>query len=158
MEEGGKAPDVYLVVIDGTPECRRALRYGALRAARTGGRLRLVHAIAPQQFLQWGQIQADMEAEAQEEAERLLDAAAREAERIAACPVETSIRHGRPSEAVFAAVREDPAVRALVLAAAARGRPGPLVEYFAGEKAAALPCIVSIIPGGLSDEALDRLA
>lgn len=158
MPEAEPQPDVYLVVMDGTPESRRALRYAALRARRTGERLRLLHVIEPAQFVQWGAIQADMEAEAQEEAERILSEAAAEAGSITGRGVETAIRRGRPSEQVAAAVRSDPAVRALVLAAATRGRPGPLVEHFAGEKAADLPCVVTIIPGGLSDAMLERLA
>ncbi len=152
------APDVYLVVIDGTAECRRALRYGALRARRTGGRLRLLYVIEPAQFVQWGAIQADMEQEARETAERLLEEAAREAGELTGVVAEREVRHGRPSEQVFAAAEADRAVRALILAAATRGRPGPLVEHFSGEKAARLPCLVTIIPGGLSDRDLARLA
>ena len=52
--------------------------------------------------------------------------------------------------------RED--VAALVLGAAAAGTPGPLVAQFAGVEAGTLPCPVMIIPGSLTDEALDRLS
>jgi nucleotide-binding universal stress UspA family protein len=158
MAEPGSEPDVYLVVMDGTPECRRALRYAALRASRTGGRLRLIHVIQPAQFVQWGAIQADMEAEAQQTAEQLLAEAAQEAAALTGIAAETLIRRGRPSEEVLASIQADRSVRALVLAAAARGRPGPLIEYFAGEKAAHLPCLITIIPGAIADADLERLA
>jgi nucleotide-binding universal stress UspA family protein len=158
MVADGPEPDTYLVVMDGTPECRRALRYAALRAARTGGRLRLLHVIEPPQFVQWGAIQNDMEAEAQEEAQLILAEAARQAELLLGAAPETAIRHGRTMDEVLALTLEEGDVRALVLAAAVKGRPGPLVEFFSGEKAAQLPCILTIIPGGLSDRLLEQLA
>ena len=34
----------------------------------------------------------------------------------------------------------------------------PLLEHLAGEGAGLMPCPVMIIPGSLSDEALDRLS
>ena len=52
--------------------------------------------------------------------------------------------------------RED--VTALILGAAAEGGPGPLVAHFTGAVAGTLPCPVVIVPGRLSDEALDRLS
>ena len=36
--------------------------------------------------------------------------------------------------------------------------PGPLVSHFAGAAAGSLPCPLIIVPGGLDDEALVRLA
>jgi nucleotide-binding universal stress UspA family protein len=69
-----------------------------------------------------------------------------------------SVRHGQPTEEVLKALSEDSTVRALVLGAASKGSPGPLVAYFSGEAAGQLPCPVTIVPGGLDDEALERLA
>ena len=46
----------------------------------------------------------------------------------------------------------------LVLGAAAEGTPGPLVSHFSGNAASSLPCPLVIVPGQLSDEALDRLS
>lgn len=149
--------ETYLVVVDETPECGRALRYAANRARRTGARLRLLHVLKPAQFLQWGGVQADMEAEAAEIGQSLLEAHAAEAERITGERPMMSVIRGKPGEAVLAAIEQDRSVRALVLAAAARGRPGPLVDFFSGERAGSLPCIVMIVPGGISLEELDRL-
>lgn len=151
------AAETYLVVIDETPECARALRYAALRAKRTGAQLRLLHVLKPAQFLQWGGVQADMEAEAAELGQSLLEAHAVEAERITGVRPATSVIRGKPGEAVLAAIEQDRSIRALVLAAAARGRPGPLIDFFSGERAGSLPCIVMIVPGGIAPEQLDRL-
>jgi nucleotide-binding universal stress UspA family protein len=151
-------PDTYLVVMDSTAESRRALRYGALRALRIGGRLRLLHVIQPANFVQWGAIEAEMEAEAKEEAAALLADSAAEAATLLGQPPETELRHGTPADEILAAIREHGRVRALILAAATKGRPGPLIEYFSSDKAAQLPCLLTIIPASLPDEALDRLA
>jgi hypothetical protein len=49
-------------------------------------------------------------------------------------------------------------VAALVLGAAPKGAPGPLVAHFTGIDAGALPCPVMIIPGSLSREDIERLS
>ena len=52
----------------------------------------------------------------------------------------------------------NPEIAALVLGAAASGPPGPLISYFAGPDAGALPVPVMIVPGSLTREAIDRLS
>ena len=52
---------------------------------------------------------------------------------------------------------EHPEVAALVLGAAAEGNPGPLVTHFSG-CAGQLPCPLFIVPGGLDEEAIDRIS
>ncbi len=151
------AAGTYLVVVDETPECRLALRFAARRARRTGDDVRIVHVLKPPQFVQWGRVQDTIAAEAREEAERLLAEAAAEAETLLGRPVETALLSGKPSEQVMAHVRDHPQIRSLVLAAASRGRPGPLVEHFAGERAGTLPCLIILVPGGLDEAEIDRL-
>ena len=55
-----------------------------------------------------------------------------------------------------ASATAEPEIAALVLGAAAGSDPGPLVTHFSGI-AGQLPCPLMIVPGGLDDEALDRL-
>lgn len=147
----------YLVIVDETPECELALRFAARRARRTGEDLAIAHVIRPPQFVQWGRVQDMIAAEAEEAAAATLAAAAREAEALLGRPVATVLLHGKPADAVTAHLRDHPEIRSLVLATAARGRPGPLVEHFAGERAGTLPCLVILVPGGLDAAALDRL-
>jgi hypothetical protein len=54
-------------------------------------------------------------------------------------------------------LRDHPEIAALVLGAAKEGNPGPLVTYFSAN-AGSLPCPVFLIPGGLTDEEIDRLS
>ena len=53
---------------------------------------------------------------------------------------------------------EHPEIAALVLGAAAQGNPRPLVAHFTGNNAGTLRCPVMVIPGSLTDEALDELS
>ncbi len=147
----------YLVVVDGTAESRVALRFASLRAAHVGAKVGLVTVIPPPEFMQWGAVQEAMAAEALAEAEALLAGVADEAEAIGGLRPASTILHGEAAPALFDHVRGDATVRALVLGAAPRGAPGPLVSYFAGERAGQLPCVVIIVPGGLEAERLESL-
>jgi nucleotide-binding universal stress UspA family protein len=148
----------YLVVIDETAEARIALRFAARRAARTGGAVELLAVIPPQEFVQWGGVQAAMEEEARLRAEALVAAAAGEIVDEAGIRPAITVRHGEPIEVVRDRLTTGDPVQALVLGAAVGAAPGPLVAHFAGGVAGELPCPVMIVPGSLSDEALDRLS
>lgn len=147
---------VYLVVIDDTAECAIALRYAAQRAAHVGGKLILLHVTAPPGFQQWGAIEDAMRAEAHAAGEALLDRLSAQAEVWGGRRPETLLREGEPAVTVLAVVRER-GVAMLVLATATAGAPGPLIAHFTGERAAALPCLVAIVPGALSGDELDGL-
>lgn len=148
----------YLVIIDATPESRVALRFAARRAVKTDGHLTLLHIIPPADFIQWGGVQHMMEAEAQEKAETLLTEVAEQVMAETGLRPSIDVRMGKPADEVLMALGGDTAIHALVLGAAAKGAPGPLVAFFAGETAGQLPCPIVIVPGGLTDEAIERLA
>jgi nucleotide-binding universal stress UspA family protein len=152
-----EAAETFLVVVDDTPECAKALRFAALRAQHTGARVALLHVLKPSQFLQWGGVQKDMEAEAEDNGRAVLAAKAAEVEALTGERPGVRLARGRAPDAVLEVLKSDRSIRALVLAAAARGKPGPLVEYFSGDAAGSLPCMVMIVPGGIPDSELDRL-
>lgn len=151
-------PRSYLVVVDDTPESRVALRFAALRAAHNGGRVSLLHVIPPTDFIQWGGVQDMIEAEAQAKAETLLTEVADSVFCETGIRPSISVRSGKPAEEVMKAIADDPGLQMLVLGAAPKGAPGPLVAFFSGEAAGELPCPVVIVPGSLGEEALNRLA
>ncbi len=151
-------PNAFLVVIDGTPECERALRFASLRAVRTGALVKLLHVIKPTGFLQWGGVQRAMDEEVEAEASRMLEDRADMVCQLTGSVPDIALRRGNPAEEVRRLIEEDGNIRSLVLAAATSGRPGPLIDLFSGEQGAGLPCLVMIVPGSVSDAALDRLA
>ena len=148
----------YLVVIDDTPEARAALRFAARRAARTGATVEIVASIEQQQFVQWGAVQAAMEEEARLRAEAMvLQASGAIIEEAGIRPLIT-VKQGDVVREVTEMLKTRDDIAALVLGAAVEGGPGPLVSHFAGAVAGTLPCPLTIVPGNLADETLDRLS
>ena len=152
-------PDsTYLVVVDDTPESRVALRYATLRASHVGARVTLLHVIPPTEFMAFGGVQATIEAETQAVADALLSGIAAQCEAWTGARPSLIVRRGTATAAVLDVLAGDGAIRALVLGAAVKGAPGPLVAFFAGERAGTLPCLVMIVPGGLDEGRLAALA
>lgn len=149
---------VYLVIMDETEESRMALRFAARRAARTSGRVHILALVPPQEFVPFGGIQATIEQEARDRAEVLVMSSAGSLVSAGAQMPVISVRQGEGTQVIRDYLREHPEVSALVLGAAAAGAPGPMVTHFAAGHSGQLPCPLMIVPGGISDEALDRLS
>lgn len=148
----------YLAVIDETEEAEIALRFAARRAAKTGGTVLVLALIEPAEFVQWGGVQATIEAEARQRAEGLVASASGTLFDEAGIRPSIELRQGEPVAVIRELLAEHSEIAALVLGAAASGAPGPLVSYFTGADAGTLPCPVMIIPGSLGREAVDRLS
>ena len=115
----------YLVVIDETLEARAALRFAARRAARTGGSVEILAVIPPQEFVQWGGVQAAMEEEARLRAEaQVLEASGAIAEEAGVRP-SIHVRQGDPVKAVTEILAERDNIAALG-ARPRRPRAGPV--------------------------------
>ena len=141
----------YLVVIDETPECERALTFAAYRVKRTGGTVVLMSVVQKPEFIGLG-VEDVLRAEAVEEAERNLDIRLARIRDIGEVRSESVIREGTPAEEVERVIGEDGDIAILVLAASTSSEgPGPLVMHFAN-RANALPIPLTIVPGHMSDE------
>jgi nucleotide-binding universal stress UspA family protein len=157
-EAAGDRPAVFLVVVDNTPEMRVALRWASLRARRTGGRVGLVRVIRPADFQHWAAVGNLMSAEAREEAEQLLQEHAAEVFRLYGGMPVLYLREGDAKSAVIDLIDEDNDIRILVLAASTGRRgPGPLITYLTKKAIGLLRIPVTIVPGGLTDDQIDRL-
>ncbi|MBA3677662.1 MAG: universal stress protein [Sphingosinicella sp.] len=147
----------YLVVIDETQEAKAALRFAARRAARTGGTVEILALIPQQEFVQWGGVQAAIEEEARLRAEAAVVQASGAIVEEAGVRPSITVKQGDPVKAVSEMLKERQDIAAFVLGAAAEDAPGPLITHFSGN-AGSLPCPLMIVPGHLSDEALDQLS
>ena len=148
----------YLVVIDDSPEARVALRFAARRAAKTGGAVDVLAIVEPQDFVQWGGVQAAIEEEQRLRIEASVAASVGEIINAAGITSEIVVRQGDPVAAVRSHIGTRDDIAALVLGAAPSGNPGPLVAHFTGNDAGKLPCPVMIIPGSLTEEQLETLS
>jgi len=154
----GESQRTYLVVVDDSAESRVALRFAARRAAKTNGRVEVLGIVEPQDFVQFGGVQAAIEEEQRHRIEGVVSSAIGEILDESGIDANIILRQGEVVKTVrdYLAGRED--VAALVLGAAPSGSPGPLVANFTGNDAGMLPSPVMIIPGSLTDEQLERLS
>ena len=148
---------VYLVVIDETQEAHSALRFAARRAIDTGGAVHILALVPKQAFNAFGGVQATIEEEARDRAEVMANSAAGELMSESGLMPQIAVREGDDKVVIKDYLAEHPEVAALVLGAATEGNPGPLVTHFSGS-AGDLPCPLFIVPGGLSEEEIDRLS
>lgn len=155
-EAGHKAK--YLVVVDDTPECDRAMYYASRRAARVGVSVMLLRVIETRDLgRQWLGVADIMRAEAHEEANAMLAAFAARSDAIAGVTPECVIREGEVTEEILTLIEKDEDISVLVLAAGVGSEgPGPLVTHL-GAIAGAFPIPVAIVPGHLTDEELDAM-
>jgi nucleotide-binding universal stress UspA family protein len=156
--ESGHRPK-FMVVVDKTPECARAVHFASRRVVRTGASMVMLAVVDPPDNFEWIGVGEAMIEEASEEAQKLLDAAAREARNAAGVEPEQIIRVGTRADEIMKLIREDEDISFLVLGAgSSKEGPGPLVSTLGGRAAAAFPVPIVIVPGGLTDEEIDALA
>ncbi|MBN8993761.1 MAG: universal stress protein [Rhizobiales bacterium] len=156
-EEGHRRK--FLVVIDDTPECTRALLYAARRAERTKGGLVLLYVIVPSEFTQWVGVENIMRAEAMEEAESSLGRFADMVRTWSSIEPQQVIREGVRADEIVKLIEEDEDIAVLVLAAGAdKEGPGPLVTALAGKASGTFPVPITIVPGSLDEESISALA
>ena len=155
--ESGHSPK-FMVVIDDTPECDRALYFASRRALRIGATVVMLRVIETHdRNQQWLGVADIMRAEAHEEANSVLDRHAARASSITGTQPERVIREGDQTDEVLKLIDEDEDIAALILAAGTgKEGPGPLVSSLV-KTAGTFPIPVAIVPGHLSDEDLDSM-
>lgn len=157
--ETGHRPK-FLVVVDETVECARAVHFAARRSLRTGASLIMLGVVEPpEESLEFLGVGDAMRADAEGEVADSLDLAAERVRAKAGIEPEIVLRSGEKAEAILDLIEQDEDISFLVLAAASgKEGPGPLVQQIAGGGAGKFPVPVVIVPGDLSDEQIDALA
>lgn len=161
--EPGHRPK-FLVLVDETRECDRAVHFAARRAARVGADVVMLAVVEPTEFRHFLRVGDVMQAEAAEEARKRPAKAADRIRTVAGLEPETLIREGDPAGEIVALIERDEDISLLVLAAGVGAEgPGPLVSApvgkgFGGADAAAFPIPVAIVPGHPADAQIDALA
>src|SRR3569832_1257358 len=120
---GDETKRTYLVVVDDSYEARVALRFAARRAAKTNGSIEVLGIVEPQEFVQFGGVQAAIEEEQRLRIEGVVSSAVGEI--LAESGVEAIIvvRLVVPVLAVRKYVGDREEVHALVLGASPSGHP-----------------------------------
>jgi len=155
-----KAPDrIFLVVVDETAELKVALRYACRRAWKTGGRVALLYVVEPTDFQQFAAVGELMKEESRQAAEQLMQKIASEVKALSGSMPVLYLREGSRRDELLKLIQEDPSISILVLGAATGPKgPGPLVSALTGKFVGKLRVPVTIVPGNISEEDIEKIA
>jgi hypothetical protein len=150
-----------LCVADDSPECRDAVYFGALRAARTNAKLVIVRVVEPMDPGLWAAMGEAMRERLRLEALGDLQRLSDVAWTASAVTPDLIVKEGSFETEIRALIDATPSVKTLLLAASGgRAGPGPLVSAAmrGGFSFGARAVAIMIVPAGLSDDALADLA
>ncbi|ARO13992.1 UspA domain protein [Ketogulonicigenium robustum] len=147
-----------LVVLDETRECLNAIRFAAMRAAKTGGGVQVLSVISPEEFGQWIGVAELMRAEARERIEVHFEVFAKWMRDRQNINPELVIREGDSVTEILNQIREDPEIGVLVLGASSDNKgPGPIITALM-RQAGVLPVPVTLVPGDMTKEQLEKIS
>ena len=148
----------FLVVLDDSQECLNAMRFAAMRAAKTGGGVQILSVIAPEEFNHWIGVGNIMREEARERIQAHYEVFAKWMRDKQNIDPELVIREGEAVDEILAQIREDAEIGILVLGAGIdKAGPGPLVTQLS-RASGSLPVPVTIVPGQLSKDQLQAIS
>lgn len=154
---GGKAMRKFLVILDDSRECLNAMRFAAMRAAKSGGGVKILSVIPPEEFNHWIGVGDIMREEARERIEVHYEVFAKWMRDRQGIDPELVIREGEPVTEILGQIAEDPEIGILVLGAGTDKKgPGPLVTQLS-RSAGTLPVPITIVPGDMSKDRLDSI-
>ncbi|WP_109467779.1 universal stress protein [Albibacillus kandeliae] len=147
----------FLVVLDDSRECLNAMRFAAMRAAKTGGGVTIISIIPPDEFNHWIGVGEVMREEARERIHAHFEVFAKWMRDRQGVDPELIIREGEAVPEIIGQIKEDPEIGVLVLGAGTDKKgPGPLVSQMS-RTAGSLPIPITIVPGDLSKEKLEAI-
>ncbi len=160
-EQAASAPEIprtFLCVVDESEELHQALRFACRRAKATGGRVALLYVVEPVEFQHWMAVGHLMQEERREQAEEMLQVVASVVQRLSGATPTVYIREGKLTAELMKLIDEEGGFSVLVLGAAPGNEgPGRLITDVM-KRVGRLPIPVTIVPGGLSDAAIDAIA
>ncbi|WP_332060719.1 universal stress protein [Bartonella sp. CB74] len=147
-----------LVIIDETPECRRAVAFAAQHAQNTQRTLVLLSVIDSSEFQHFLGVNDVMRTELTQNAYTVLKQIADDVHTSHALDAEMIVREGKKVDEILKLIDQDKEIALIVLAASEHTEgPGPLVQLIA-YRGAAFSIPVTVIPSNLADEDIESVA
>ncbi|WP_212112806.1 universal stress protein [Bartonella queenslandensis] len=147
-----------LVIIDETPECRRAVAFAAQHAQNTNRTLVLLCVVDSAEFQHFLGVNDVMRTESTQSAHKILGDIASEVRTSHALETEIVVREGKKIDEISKLIDEDKRIALIVLAASGHTEgPGPLIQLI-GNKGTAFSIPVIVIPSNLADEDIRSIA
>ncbi|MGZ3215647.1 universal stress protein [Paracoccus sp. T5] len=147
----------FLVLLDDSKECLNAMRFAAMRAARTQGGV-VILSVIPANEIQHGFGVAEvMRAEARERIEAHFEVFAKWMRSRPGIEPDLVIREGDPAEELLAQIADDGEIGVVVLGLSAeKSGQNPVLTRLLRDPTA-LPCPITLVPGDLSKDRLDAI-
>lgn len=98
----------FLVVLDDSRECLNAIRFAAMRAAKTGGGVEILAVIPPEEFNHWIGVGDIMREEARERIEVHFEVFAKWMRDRQGLEPELVIREGEPVPEILSQIKDHP--------------------------------------------------
>ncbi|ATG47859.1 universal stress protein [Celeribacter ethanolicus] len=147
----------FLVILDDSRECLNAMRFAAMRAAKTGAGVTILSIIPPEEFNHWIGVADLMREETRERIVAHYEVFAKWMRDRQGIDPELVIREGEAVHEILAQIKEDPSIGVLVLGAGTeKSGPGPLVSAMS-KQAGFLPIPMTLVPGEMSKERLEAV-
>ncbi|MCZ2158947.1 universal stress protein [Bartonella sp. 220] len=147
-----------LVIIDETPECRRAVAFAAQHAQNTNRTLVLLCVVDSIEFQHFLGVNNVMRTESTQIADKILREIAHDVRKTHALKAEIIIREGEKIDEISKLINEDKEIALIVLAASAHAEgPGPLIQLI-GNRGTAFSIPVTVIPSNIADENIESIA
>ncbi|MBB5073993.1 nucleotide-binding universal stress UspA family protein [Bartonella callosciuri] len=147
-----------LVIIDETPECRRAVAFAAKYAQNTNRTLVLFSVVDSIEFQHFLGVNDVMRTESTQSAHQVLGKIAGAVRATHALETEMIVREGKKIDEISKLIDEDKEIALIVLAASGHtDGPGPLIQLI-GNRETAFSIPVTIIPSNLADEDIESIA
>jgi len=147
----------FLVILDDSRECLNAMRFAAMRAAKSGGGVEVLAVIPPEEFNHWIGVSDLMREETRDRINAHFEVFAKWMRDRQGIDPELVIREGEPVPEILAQVRDDPEIGVLVLGAGTDKKgPGPLINQLT-KSSGSLPIPITIVPGDMSKERLEAI-
>lgn len=147
----------FLVILDDSRECLNAMRFAAMRAAKTGGGVQVLSVIAPDEFNHWIGVGNIMREEARERITVHFEVFAKWMRDRQGVDPELVIREGEAVPEIIAQINENPDIGVLVLGAGSeKNGPGPIISQMM-RASATLPVPMTIVPGEMSKDRLEEI-
>nr|WP_319249182.1 universal stress protein [uncultured Celeribacter sp.] len=147
----------FLVILDDSRECLNAMRFAAMRAAKTNGGVTILSIIPPEEFNHWIGVADLMREETRDRIVAHYEVFAKWMRDRQGIDPELVIREGEAVHEILAQVKVDPDIGVLVLGAGTeKTGPGPLVSAMT-KQAGFLPIPMTLVPGEMSKEKLESV-
>ncbi|MBM3605366.1 MAG: universal stress protein [Alphaproteobacteria bacterium] len=147
----------FLVLLDDSRECLNAMRFAAMRAAKTQAGV-VILSVIPADEIQHGFGVADvMRAEARERIEAHFEVFAKWMRSRPGVEPVLVIWEGDPAEELLAHVAEDGEIGVVILGLSSdKSSQNPILVRLLRDPTA-LPCAITLVPGDMSKERLDTI-